>query len=240
MPRTNLKLLAFDLDGTLTQHKSPLSSQCKDILLTLGKRYNLLMVGAGSCQRIYSQMQGFPISIIGNYGMQYSSVDKSTGKLILKEDISVKTDISLTISRAEKLRATLNLQRFEGNTIEIHPSGMLTFPVLGTGADISNKLSYDPLRTKRRQMYHEVALSFPEYNVYIGGASSFDIVPCPYSKLYALDRYCSRHGLSHSDIVYFGDDYGEGGNDEDIFLSDIQFEKIDDYRFFPDYAEKFL
>lgn len=40
------KVLAFDLDGTLTQHKSPLSSEYKQLLTQLKTRYTLLMVGA--------------------------------------------------------------------------------------------------------------------------------------------------------------------------------------------------
>ena len=32
--------------------------------------------------------------------------------------------------------------------------------------------------------------AFPQYTVFLGGSSSFDIVPRPYDKLYALERYC--------------------------------------------------
>ena len=55
------KVLAFDLDGTLTQHKSPLSSEYKQLLTQLKTRYTLLMVGAGSCARIFSQMRRFQL-----------------------------------------------------------------------------------------------------------------------------------------------------------------------------------
>ena len=81
---------------------------------------------------------------------------------------------------------------------------------------------------------------FPEYKVYIGGSSSFDIVPHPYAKLYALDLYCAGFGLKHEEILYFGDDYGIGGNDEDVFLSDIPFQCIDDYRTIPRYLVPLL
>ncbi len=70
------KVLAFDLDGTLTQHKSPLSPEYRELLCRLGEKYTLLMVGAGSCVRIFKQMRRFPIEIIGNYGMQYAVVKR--------------------------------------------------------------------------------------------------------------------------------------------------------------------
>ena len=62
----------------------------------------------------------------------------------------------------------------------------------------------------------------------------------PYAKLYALDLYCKAEGLTHEDILYFGDDYGLGGNDEDIYLSDVPFQCIDDYRTIPEYLKQLI
>ena len=45
-----------------------------------------------------------------------------------------------------------------------------------------------------------------------------------------LDLYCREHGLSHGEVVYVGDDYGLGGNDESVYLSDFNYVTIDDYR----------
>lgn len=47
MDVSRIKLLAFDLDGTLTQHKSPLSDENRAVLEQLSKRYKLIMAGAG-------------------------------------------------------------------------------------------------------------------------------------------------------------------------------------------------
>ena len=47
------KLVAFDLDGTLTQHKSPMSPEIRATLDALRRRHALLMVGAGDCSRIF-------------------------------------------------------------------------------------------------------------------------------------------------------------------------------------------
>ncbi len=52
----------------------------------------------------------------------------------------------------------------------------------------------------------------------------------PYQKAYALDEYCKEHGLTHDEVVYVGDDYGTGGNDESVYLSDFHCITIDDYR----------
>ena len=36
----NIKIIAFDLDGTLTQHKTPLSKEYREILFKLKEKYH--------------------------------------------------------------------------------------------------------------------------------------------------------------------------------------------------------
>ena len=36
------------------------------------------------------------------------------------------------------------------------------------------------------------------------------------------------------EVLFIGDDYGTGGNDESVYVSDIPFLCIDDYRTFPE------
>ena len=45
------KNLLFDLDGTLTQHKSPLGEENRAVLEALARKYRPLMVGAGAGSR---------------------------------------------------------------------------------------------------------------------------------------------------------------------------------------------
>ena len=68
------RLICFDLDGTLTQHRSKLEKENEELLTQLSKKYKVIMVGAGAADRIYRQMNGYPIDIIGNYGMQESKM----------------------------------------------------------------------------------------------------------------------------------------------------------------------
>ena len=68
------RLICFDLDGTLTQHRSPLGEENRAVLDKLKEKYKVIMVGAGSARRIYNQMQDYPIDIIANYGMEESKM----------------------------------------------------------------------------------------------------------------------------------------------------------------------
>ena len=105
----------------------------------------------------------------------------------------------------------------------------MTIPLLGTKALQEDKLAFDPDRSRRRAIYDEVCALFPDYNVFVGGSSSFDMAPKPFNKYYALDLWCRENGVAHHEVVFVGDDYGLGGNDESVFLSDIPFVTVDDY-----------
>ena len=78
MTGCEIKVVAMDLDGTLTQHKQPLDKEHREALNKLAQKYKLLMVGAGQVMRIFNQLEQFPIDIIGNYGLQYGVYNKDT------------------------------------------------------------------------------------------------------------------------------------------------------------------
>lgn len=224
-----IRLIAFDLDGTLTQHKTPLDEKNKSVLDRLSRKYRLLMVGAGQCRRIFNQMGEYPIDIIGNYGLQYARYDLESKNLVTERDLVLPCDRESVASRITVLREKYGFTEFSGESVEFHPSGCVTFPILGTKAKQEDKLAFDPDRAKRRKIYKEVCDTFPEYVVFVGGSSSFDMAPKPYNKFYALELYCREHGIDLSEAVFVGDDYGMGGNDESVFLSSVDFVCVDNY-----------
>ena len=224
-----IKLVAFDLDGTLTQHKTPLDPTNKAILDELSKRYKLLMVGAGNAMRIFNQLGGYPIDVMGNYGLQLGVYNPETKGLDIVRDLRLGCDRQSVDARVTELRERFGFTEFAGENVEFHDSGCVTFPILGTKARQEDKLAFDPDRSKRRAIHQQVIDMFPEYVVFVGGSSSFDMAPQPHDKFNALADYCREHGFGLDEVAYAGDDYGPGGNDESVYLSEIRFFPVDDY-----------
>ncbi len=240
MNKEKIKVIAMDLDGTLTQHKQHMEPRTRATLEALSKKYKLLMVGAGQVYRIFNQMEHFPVDIVGNYGLQYATYNPETKDLDIQRDLTFPVDREAVEKKVTFLREKHGYTEFAGDNVEYHPSGCLTFPVLGTKAVQADKLAFDPDRSKRRKFYPEVVELFSDYTVFVGGSSSFDMAPAPYNKYYALDKYSKELGLTHDQVAFVGDDYGPGGNDESVYLSDFNFVKIDDYRTFPEVMKPFL
>ena len=187
------------------------------------------MAGAGTCRRIFEQMEHYPIDIIGNYGMQYAEYSPELGDIKIIYENAMPCDRESVLKRANALREKYRCTDYKGESVEFHASGCVTLPVLGTAADIADKLSFDPDRAKRRAVYADIKATFPDYTVFVGGSSSFDMAPAPYDKYKALCDYCAKHGFTHDNVVYVGDDYGTGGNDEAVYISDIPFIRVDSY-----------
>lgn len=173
------RLICFDLDGTLSQHKSHMPQANKDLLKKLDTEYKLIMVGAGNAPRIYNQMEQYPIDIIANYGMQESAMVDGEFKII-REDTA------------------------------------------------------EPDRSKRRLLYDEVCSLFPEHVVYIGGSSSFDFAPKQYNKYDSIMKYASEHGYSLDEILFIGDDFGDGGGDSHVRIKGMDYVQVDDYTKLPE------
>ena len=235
------RVIAMDMDGTITQHKTHLEPENRAVLDELRKHYHLVMVGAGSCMRIHNQLDQYPIDVIGCYGMEYAHYDHEQGKLII--DSSEKApapDQDEVNAKAQSFRDEFGFNDYAGDSVEFHATGMMTLALIGTKAKIEDKLAFDPDRSKRRPGYPKVCELFSDYTVFIGGSSSYDIVPHPYNKLYALDRFCEQNGYTREDVVYFGDDYGPGGNDFQVYDAGVDFITIDNYHDFGKRAQQLL
>lgn len=221
------KLICFNLDGTLTQHRSPPGAENKAVLDKLKEKYKIIMVGAGAAERIYRQMGEYPIDIIANYGMEESKM--IDGKFTIIRQITTTPDRVYFLEQAEYLRQKYGYTQYKGESVEFHTTGMVTFPLLGTKADIADKIAFDPTREKRKVLYPEVLQLFPEYTVYIGGSSSFDFTEKRYNKYDAIMAYAEENGYKKEEILYVGDDFGDGGGDSHIRLGGLDYIEITDY-----------
>lgn len=226
------KLIVFDLDGTLTAPKQPLSAENRAVLDTLAKRYEVIMAGAGNCKRIFNQMGGYPITIVGNYGMEESRMVDGEFRIVREE--KTPADRKFFDRKCMELRKKYGYTSYKGDPLEYHESGMVTFGLLGTKADQADKLAFDPDKVRRREMFPEVKEVFKDYSVFIGGTTSFDITPKQYNKYDAVMRYAAEKGYVKDQILFVGDDFTDGGNDSQIRIYGMDYIRIDDYTRLPE------
>ena len=226
--REQKKLLVFDLDGTLSNHRTPMPEASRELLDKLAaKGYHLVMCGAGNVARVFNQMGNYPIDLVGNYGMMHAKVEN--GELVITKQVVADIDKEFFLRETNRLREKYGYTEYAGEPIEWHPSGMVTFALIGTKAKKEDKHVFDPDRAKRRVMYPEVLEVFKDYTVFIGGSTSFDIVAKQYNKYDATMEYAKMHGYTKEQVLFMGDDMGDGGGDSHIRLGGIDYLHVLDY-----------
>ena len=224
------KVVAMDLDATLCQHRSPIPERNLAALRELDGRYKCVMVGAGNAPRIYRQMGNYPIDIVGNYGMQVA--EAADGNFRIVKAVTNSVDRKFFRERTDELRRKYGYVEYEGEPLEFHASGMVTFGLLGTSPSAEHKIAFDPDRKKRRAMYPEVCGIFRDYSVYIGGSTSFDFAGREYNKYDATLAWARDRGYSPDDVVFIGDDFADGGGDSHVRIKGMDRIVITDYRNF--------
>ena len=222
------KLLCFDVDGTLTEKRTKINTANRNFLAELAEKYHVLIVSSGNCERIYNQLDCFPVEILGNFGLQQSAI--IDGKFTVVKQNTITMDKEKFLEKVTYLRNKYGYTEYLGESVDFHPSGMATFGLLGTGASIEDKLAFDPDRSKRMVMYEEVKAMFPEYDVYVGGSTSFDFGDKRFNKYTAIKNYALENGYSIDEILYVGDEAHEGGGDYPVFSSEIDTVLIKDYK----------
>ena len=99
---------------------------------------------------------------------------------------------------------------------------------------------FDPDRSRRRVLYDEICSLFPDHVVYIGGSSSFDFAPKRYNKYDSIMKYAAEHGYSEEEILFIGDDFGDGGGDSHVRIKGMDYVQIEDYTKLPEMLDFLL
>lgn len=226
------RLVCLDLDATLCQHRTTPPPENMAALGELQKRYKCIMVGAGNAPRIHRQMGGYPIDILANYGMQEAKI--VDGKFTIVRQETNHVDRAFFLRETDRLRRKYGYTEYMGNPVEFHASGMVTFGLLGTAPAAEHKVTFDPDRAKRRAIYPEVCKIFKDYSVFIGGSTSFDFAGPKNNKYDCIMDYAKREGYVRDEIIFIGDDFGDGGGDSHVRIKGMDYIYVDDYRKFPE------
>lgn len=208
----NYKLLIFDVDETLTKPKQIISNIVFQNLINLSKYYIIAILGARDNKVLYTQLNKiYSCHIFGSYGLNYIKTNKDSYEEIY--NIEVKQNKDEVQFLTNKTRNLYGFKEYSGQSLELHSSGMITFPLLGTKAKIKEKLQFDPNSIIRRELYENIKDLFSNYSLIIGGTSSFDILPKGIDKAYGLYQIKNYLPFLDKEILYIGNDFNKYGND---------------------------
>lgn len=235
----NKKIIAFDIDGTLTASKTPITESMAKLIKELVKQKMVVAIAGGNFKQLQTQFlppflhDDSMIPFIHNFtllptsGSQRYEYDEIKKEWILTDKEPLPSEVK---EKALKLlQEVIDNPIYEippnpiGNIIEDRDT-QITFTPNGQQAPVEMKLRFDPDRKKREKIKAMLEPQLPEVSILINGTSSIDILPKGFNKAVGLTRFIKKIGLNKSDVIFVGDGLFPGGNDYSV--SEAGFETI--------------
>ncbi len=218
------KVLAFDLDGTLTESKTVMEDRMSELLNRLLDHFHICVISGGSFEQFKKQfiagLQVAParlerLHLMPTCGTSYYIYDITTQdwRKVYAEDLThaQKEKIRRALSNAFKASSYWPKKTW-GELVEDRGS-QVTLSTLGQEAPREVKEAWDPDNRKKYKLRDLVAELLPEFEVRTGGLTSIDVTKPGIDKAYGMKRLSELLGISQDEILFFGDRVNPGGND---------------------------
>lgn len=242
------KVIAFDLDGTLADSKSPVTDRIAELLDQLLGKFIVCVMSGGKFGQFETQLlaslKSEPsrlerLHLMPTCGTRYYAYDsdKQNWQQVYAEDF--------TENQKSKIIKALNQgidklgyreKKTWGDTIEDRGS-QITFSALGQDIvaelgqkGVAMKDAWDPNVIKKRKLRAYVAELIPEFEVRIGGGTSIDITKPGVDKAYGMKKLIEVLDISKEDILFIGDRLEEGGNDYPVKAMGVDSIQISDWQ----------
>jgi HAD superfamily hydrolase (TIGR01484 family) len=218
------KLIAFDLDGTLTESKQPLDERTARFITKLAYEYDIAIITGGTMKQIETQvLERIPdwvqtkLHLMSCSGATYEAY----GAMIYKNEIPlIQREVIKSIVKVTAESMGLLEENPAGEIIEDRKA-QITFSALGQKAKLEDKSAWDPRGTKRKEMIAALKKALPDYSIRLGGTSSIDISLLGIDKEFALKQLMKYRKLETSDILYVGDKFRPGENDYPALIAGV-------------------
>lgn len=218
------KIIAFDLDGTLAESKSPLSDEMAEVLNELLTKFQVCVISGGRFEQFEKQLlanlKADPVKLeslhlMPTCGTRYYryDVEKVDWHKVYAEDFT-DAEKQKIISAMNQVLDELNMRADKpwGDIIEDRGS-QVTLSALGQEAPVAEKEVWDPDQTKKQALRDTIQALIPEFEVRAGGTTSIDVTKLGIDKAYGMKKLMSMLEVSKEEILFFGDRLSEGGND---------------------------
>jgi HAD superfamily hydrolase (TIGR01484 family) len=215
-----LRLVVFDLDGTLAESKSEIDAEMASLLTTLLGVVRVAIISGGDLPQFEKQVLArLPqhdhfgrLSLLPTCGTRFFQYDGSWHKLY-SEDLSEDQKRQIIAALNEAVASSgLQSEKTWGPLIEDRES-QITYSALGQEAPLEEKKKWDPDFSKRKKLKAILDISLSSFSVRLGGTTSVDVTLPGIDKAYGMRKLRDVLGIEIREMIYVGDALFPGGND---------------------------
>jgi len=215
-----IKLIVYDLDGTLAESKSSLDAKMSALLHDLLGIVKVAIISGGDWPQFEKQvLSHLPhderlvnLSILPTCGTKFFQY-KGDWKRLYSEDFAADEKEKIVTSLEKAVgQAGFKAAKVWGEVIEDRGS-QITFSALGQQAPLEEKDKWDPDYAKRKKIKAILDILIPEFSVRMGGATSIDVTKPGIDKAYGIRKLRDILGIPLEEMIFIGDALFPGGND---------------------------
>jgi phosphomannomutase len=217
-----LRVVAFDLDDTLTESKSKIDQRMADLLGELLTRLDVCIITGGMFEQIETQVLQYlhapagrlaHLHIMPTCGTRYYTWRNGAWRRCYAEDLTAdeKRRIERVLTEGAK-RLGFWVPNPWGEIIEDRGS-QVTYSALGQQAPADAKHAWDPDGSKKLKLRDYAAERLPDLEAHVGGTTSVDVTRRGIDKAYGIKRLMEQLDISPDQLLFLGDRMREGGND---------------------------
>ena len=218
------RMVAFDLDNTLAESKSPITGEMAALLDRLLAKFQVCVISGGKFEQFEAQLIDHlnvaperlaSLHVMPTCGTRYFRFDVAAGawQQVYAEDLPADRK-AVIVAALNKGADALGFRetRLWGEQIEDRGS-QVTFSALGQEAPVADKEAWDPDGAKKRQLRDYVAKEIPEFEVRVGGSTSIDVTKHGIDKAYGMKKLLALLDVAKHELLFVGDRLEQGGND---------------------------
>jgi phosphomannomutase len=244
-----LRLVAFDLDDTLTVSKSKIDQHMADLLVDLLARLDVCIITGGKFGQIRAQVLQYLHAPAGRLGHLHIMPTAGTRYYVWRNGAWHRR-YAEDLTEDEKRRivnvlaaAAKDLGFWErspwGDIIEDRGS-QITYSALGQRAPADAKHEWDPDGSKKRKLRDYTAERLPDLEVRVGGTTSIDVTRNGIDKAFGIKRLMEQLSISPDELLFIGDRLEEGGNDYPVRALGVRWVEVTQWQDTARYVQDLL
>jgi len=238
--KSNKELIIFDLDGTLTESKAPLTEEMANAFTELLRNKSVAVISGCAFDQFEEQFvkplsqlnEQFPylpnLYLLPTSGSQLYEYDSRESGFyrVYHHDLTLKEKVAIYNAwKSATLPKDFRCDPW-GEVAEDRGS-QITFSMCGQQAPIQVKRQYDPDASIRRAITVAMKGYLPSgFEIRIGGTTSIDVTRAGIDKAYGIERLLKWVRLEKEAVMFVGDALYDGGNDAAVKKTGVECHQV--------------
>jgi HAD superfamily hydrolase (TIGR01484 family) len=218
-----MKIIIFDLDGTLAESKSRVTPNMVSSLKRLLESFEIAVISGGAWPQFESQLinqmnlselEARRLHMFPTSGTSFYNNDGTGWRCVYSETLTLD-EVARIISAFKFVLKDPGVRmpkRLWGDQLE-NRGTQVTFSAMGQNAPVAEKKKWDPTFSKRLTIIEKLMQRIPEFDIRAGGATSIDVTRKGIDKSYGISQMEKYLLIPKSEMLFVGDAIFPGGND---------------------------